>query len=188
MKELLNEFVRFSRMPAPNPRITNLHKIIDDVSILYGDQEKDIRVIKNMGSAVVELNLDSEQIRRAFINLFENAIDAIEEKGEIHITTRLDEERKIVSIEFADNGVGIDPKNLNKLFLPHFTTKKRGSGLGLAIVNRIIVDHNGTIQIQENHPRGTKILIELPCPSAFGDFRPEISKDNSRRSARGNRP
>ena len=172
MKELLNEFVRFSRMPTPKPRLTNLHKIIDDVSILYGDQEKDIRVIKNLGSTVGDLNLDSEQIRRAFINLFENAIDAIEDKGEIHITTRLDEERKIVSIEFSDNGVGIDPKNLNKLFLPHFSTKKRGSGLGLAIVNRIIVDHNGTIQVQENHPRGTKILIELPRPSAFGNFRP----------------
>jgi two-component system nitrogen regulation sensor histidine kinase NtrY len=156
-----------------------LFQIIDDVSILYGDQEKDIHIIKNLGSTVGELNLDSEQIRRAFINLFENAIDAIEEKGEIHITTRLNEERKIVSIEFADNGVGIDPKNLNKLFQPHFTTKKRGSGLGLAIVNRIIVDHNGTIQIQENHPKGTKILIELPSPSAFENMGP----DKNRRTA-----
>jgi len=180
MKELLNEFVRFSRMPAPNPRLANLHKIINDVSILYGDQEKDIRITKTLSSTVEELNLDSEQMRRAFINLFKNSIDAIEEKGEIHITTRFDEERKIVSIEFSDNGVGIDPKNLNKLFLPHFTTKKRGSGLGLAIVNRIIVDHNGTIQIQENHPRGTKIIIELPRPSAFGRFRPD-----NRRTAGG---
>ena len=124
------------------------------------------------------MNLDSEQIRRAFINLFENAIDAIEEKGEIHISTRYDRARKMVTIEFADNGVGIDPKNLNKLFQPHYTTKKRGSGLGLAIVNRIIVDHNGTIQIQENHPRGTKIVIELPRPSAFGNLRHGEDNDN----------
>jgi two-component system nitrogen regulation sensor histidine kinase NtrY len=183
MKDLLNEFVRFSRMPTPKPRMTYLHKIIDDVSILYGDQEKDIRVIKSLDSTVEKLNLDSEQIRRAFINLFENAIDAIEEKGEIHITTRVDEKRKVVLIEFADNGIGIDPKNLNKLFLPHFTTKKRGSGLGLAIVNRIIVDHNGTIQVQENHPRGTKILIELPLPSAYGEFRPKNFEKNNQRPA-----
>ena len=86
--------------------------------------------------------------------------------------------------KYGYNGVGIDPKNLNKLFQPHFTTKKRGSGLGLAIVNRIIVDHNGTIQIQENHPKGTKILIELPSPSTFENFAPI----KNRRSPGGNRP
>ncbi len=101
-------------------------------------------------------------MRRVFINLFENALDALKEHGEINITTRLNPSEKLVQIEFSDNGSGIAPEDLNKLFLPHFTTKKRGSGLGLAIINRIIVDHNGTIQVKDNTPQGTRFVIGLP--------------------------
>ncbi|MFQ5449177.1 MAG: ATP-binding protein [Nitrospinaceae bacterium] len=162
MKDLLNEFLRFSRMPTPNPKPTPLHKIIDDVSILYSNHEKKITLRKNYDPNIYLMNVDSEQIRRVFINLFENAIDAVDDGGQIQITTQLNSKEKRVRIEFADNGVGIAGQDLKKLFLPHFTTKKRGTGLGLAIVNRIIVDHNGTIQVLENLPKGTLFVIELP--------------------------
>lgn len=165
MKDLLNEFVRFSRMPTPNPKPADIHKIIDDVSILYQNLEKDVIIKKNFDRKIGMINIDAEQIRRVFINLFENAIDAIPEKGEINISTRLNPIDNRAVIEFSDDGMGIDPKIWNKLFLPHFTTKKRGTGLGLAIVNRIIVDHNGTIQVKENLPKGTRFLIHLPHPA-----------------------
>jgi two-component system nitrogen regulation sensor histidine kinase NtrY len=162
MKDMLNEFQRFSRMPAPNPKPASLHKIIDDISILYADHEKKATVNKHFDANINMIKVDAEQMRRVFINLFENALDAVEEFGEINITTRLNQQEKMVQIEFSDNGSGIDPEDLNKLFLPHFTTKKRGSGLGLAIINRIIVDHNGTIQVKDNTPQGTRFVIDLP--------------------------
>ncbi len=162
MKDMLNEFQRFSRMPAPNPKPASLHKIIDDVSILYADHEKQITVKKHFDSNINLVKVDAEQMRRVFINLFENALDAIEKNGKIDITTRLNQQEKQIQIEFSDNGSGIAPEDLNKLFLPHFTTKKRGSGLGLAIINRIIVDHNGTIQVKGNTPQGTRFVIDLP--------------------------
>ena len=162
MKDMLNEFQRFSRMPAPNPKPASLHKIIDDVSILYSDHEKKITVKKDFDSDIHLIKVDAEQMRRVFINLFENALDALEENGEINISTRLDQQEKQIQIEFSDNGSGIASEDLNKLFLPHFTTKKRGTGLGLAIVNRIIVDHNGTIQVKGNVPKGTRFVIDLP--------------------------
>jgi len=162
MKYMLNEFQRFSRMPAPNPRPASLHKIIDDVSILYSDHEKKITVNKFFDSNINLIKVDAEQMRRVFINLFENALDAMEENGEINITTQLNQSERQILIEFSDNGSGIAPEDLNKLFLPHFTTKKRGSGLGLAIINRIIVDHNGTIQVKGNVPKGTRFVIDLP--------------------------
>ncbi len=162
MKDMLNEFQRFSRMPAPNPKPASLHKIIDDVSVLYSDHEKKITVKKDFDSDIHLIKVDAEQMRRVFINLFENALDALEENGEINIITRLDQQEKRVQVEFTDNGSGIAPEDLNKLFLPHFTTKKRGSGLGLAIINRIIVDHNGTIQVKGNVPKGTRFVIDLP--------------------------
>jgi len=162
MKDLLSEFQRFARMPAPNPKPASLHKIIDDVSVLYTNLDKSVEISKDYDSRIGPINLDAEQIRRVFINLFDNAIDAVSENGHIAISTRLLADRHVAEIEFSDDGSGVSAEDMNKLFLPHFTTKKRGSGLGLAIVNRIIVDHDGSIQVRENHPRGTVFTLTLP--------------------------
>lgn len=162
MKELLNEFLRFSRMPTPNPLPTNLNQVIEDVSKIYAGHEKLKSLNKNLSPEVTILSLDSEQIRRVFINLFENAIDAIDTEGTITISTRLKKDASTVQIEFSDTGQGISPKDRDKLFLPHFTTKKRGTGLGLAIVTRIVADHDGEIQVKDNPPQGTTFIIELP--------------------------
>jgi len=162
MKELLNEFLRFSRMPTPNPRPTSLHKIIDDILISYSEHEKKLRIKKSFDPNLGAVHIDPEQIRRVFINLFENATDAIDEGGTIQISTRILSKKKLVRIEFSDDGAGINPADRDKLFLPHFTTKKRGTGLGLAIVNRIIIDHNGSIQVKDNYPRGTVFVMDLP--------------------------
>ena len=162
MKELLNEFLRFSRMPTPNPRPTSLHKIIDDILISYSEHDKHLKIKKSFDPNLGAVNIDPEQIRRVFINLFENATDAIDEGGAIQISTRILQKEKLVRIEFSDDGSGITPADREKLFLPHFTTKKRGTGLGLAIVNRIIIDHNGSIQAKDNHPKGTVFVIDLP--------------------------
>ncbi len=162
MKELLNEFLRFSRMPTANPRPSSLHKIIDDVSILYSDRAKNVTLKKVFDPNIHLIEIDPEQFRRVFINLFENALDAVDGDGNIRIQTRLNPVEMKVRIEFSDNGIGIAAEDRNKLFRPYFTTKKRGTGLGLAIVHRIIADHNGTIQVRENKPKGTLFLIDLP--------------------------
>jgi two-component system, NtrC family, nitrogen regulation sensor histidine kinase NtrY len=162
MKELLNEFLRFSRMPTPNPRPTALHKIIDDILISYSEHDKHLKIKKSFDPNLGAVNIDPEQIHRVFINLFENATDAIEDGGSISISTRVLQKEKLVRIDFSDDGSGISPAHREKLFLPHFSTKKRGTGLGLAIVNRIIIDHNGSIQAKDNNPKGTVFVIELP--------------------------
>ena len=166
MKDLLNEFLRFSRMPTPKPKMASLHKIIDDAYILYADHDQKITIKKNYDPNIHQLNIDEEQIRRVFINLFENALDALKGEGCIEISTRLMESK--ARIEFSDNGMGIAAEDRDKLFRPHFTTKKRGTGLGLAIVNRIIVDHDGSILVKDNYPKGTIFVIELPhTPISF---------------------
>lgn len=166
MKDLLNEFLRFSRMPTPHPKLYSIHTIIDDVSRLYSNHEKDVTINKNMDPNVNLLYIDPEQIRRVFINLFDNALDALDTNGQIEITTYLDPQTKRVKIDFSDNGVGVNPKDREKLFMPHFTTKKRGTGLGLAIVTRIINDHHGVIQVRSNEPKGTIFTLDFPDPSS----------------------
>ena len=174
MKEMLEEFLRFARMPLPNPKPASLHKIIDDVAALYKDSEKDFSIRKVFDPGLGLTLIDPEQMRRVFINLFDNALDVIQDGGFIKITTLVDTKTNSVKIDFSDNGTGIRPEVKDSLFLPHFTTKERGSGLGLAIVNRILLDHNGSIHVRNNKPRGTVFTIELPLTQQM-----DVSREGS---------
>ena len=97
------------------------------------------------------------------INIFDNAIHAIEHDGTITVTTVYNKTLEMVTIEIADTGCGIPLDIRHKLFEPYFSTKKGGTGLGLAIVNTIISDHNGYIRVRDNEPAGTRFIIELPA-------------------------
>src|SRR3989338_8379174 len=163
LKKLVDEFSRFARMPEPNPRPYNLHKIIDDTLVLYKDIRKGIKFLTSYDPKIDIIKADHEQLKRVFINLIENSIDAVNGNGIIEINTSLTKNSKTVRIEVKDNGIGIPDENKDKLFLPYFSTKKKGSGLGLAIANRIVVDHDGIIRIEDNQPRGAKFIIELPA-------------------------
>jgi two-component system nitrogen regulation sensor histidine kinase NtrY len=109
------------------------------------------------------MNFDPDQIKRALINIIENAVEAIEIQGEINIRTFYDRKAKVAGFEVADNGCGIPPEKRARLFEPYFSTKKSGTGLGLAIVESIISEHQGRIQVKDNYPKGTIFRIELPA-------------------------
>jgi len=162
LKRLVNEFSNFARMPAANPAPSNISEIIEESLTLYREAHKDISFMFNRSGEVPIFNLDREQIRRVMINLLDNAIEAMEGKGEVVIDLDYDSVLKMVRIEVADNGRGIDSQNKARLFEPYFSTKKHGTGLGLAIVSTIITDHDGFIRVKDNHPKGTKFVIELP--------------------------
>ena len=97
-------------------------------------------------------------MKRVMINLLDNAIEAMEGRGEVVIDLDYDGVLKMVRIKVADNGRKIDSWNKARLFEPYFSTKKHGTGLGLAIVNTIITDHDGFIRVKDNHPKGTKFV------------------------------
>ena len=97
------------------------------------------------------------------INLVDNAVEAMDRRGEIVVETQFDRPNGLARIVVADDGPGIPPAERDKLFLPYYSTKRRGSGLGLAIVRRIIAEHGGNIEVADNTPHGTRFTIELPC-------------------------
>jgi two-component system nitrogen regulation sensor histidine kinase NtrY len=107
---------------------------------------------------------DDEAIKRAIANLVDNAAEASQNSvvREIEISTALVASRDAVEITVADTGHGVTRELKEKLFLPYFSTKKRGTGLGLAIVSRIVEDHHGSIRVEENHPVGSRFIVELP--------------------------
>jgi len=163
LKRLVNEFSNFARLPAADPVPSDISKIINEAMSLYKEAHKDVLFVFKDSEDVPVFNLDGEQIRRVMINLLDNAIEAIEGKGEVVVELHYENILKMVRIEVIDNGRGISPENKARLFEPYSSTKKQGTGLGLAIVSTIITDHNGFIRVKDNTPKGTKFIIELPA-------------------------
>ncbi|MBU1185617.1 MAG: HAMP domain-containing protein [Acidobacteria bacterium] len=164
IKALVNEFSNFARLPSIKLESSHIHTILEKTIAPFKGIFTEIRIETDLSPAVPEsIRIDPEQMRRVFNNLLDNAIDAMNKKGEIRIKTEYDERHKKVIIHIADSGPGISKEDLDKLFLPHFSTKKKGTGLGLAIVNQIISDHNGTIDVTNIEPHGAKFTIQVPA-------------------------
>lgn len=162
LKNLVNEFSNFARLPASNPTPNNLNEIIGEALILYQEGHKEINFSFNPDPAIPVFSLDRDQVKRVFINLIENAVAAIDEEGTIEVESNYNPDMQMVTFTVADNGCGIPAEDKPRLFEPYFSTKKSGTGLGLAIVSTIISDHNGYIRVKDNHPKGTRFIVELP--------------------------
>jgi len=106
--------------------------------------------------------MDRDKIQQTIINLTLNAIEATPSGGEIRLSSKYRNDKKVVEIEVSDTGEGIEPENMNKIFDPFFTTKKSGTGLGLSITHGIIEQHGGTIHVESTRGQGTTFRITLP--------------------------
>ena len=162
LKVLVNEFSNFARMPAANPSPNDINEIAREAIFLFKEAHKGVTFQTELDNRIPGLNLDRDQIKRALINLIDNAVAAVRENGEVRIKTFYDDDLRLARIEVADNGSGILLEDKGRLFEPYFSTKKGGTGLGLVIVNTIVSDHNGYIRVLDNEPKGTRIVIELP--------------------------
>ncbi|MFQ5670429.1 MAG: ATP-binding protein [Acidobacteriota bacterium] len=161
VKKLLDEFARFARLPAIQPVPCDPHQIIDQAIALYDGLHAHLAFERDYNANGGPVNLDPGQMKRVCVNLFENAIGAMDGKGRIRVATST--AGGWLRIEVSDNGPGIEAKDRERMFLPYFSTKRKGTGLGLAIVNRIVSDHEGTVRFEENTPRGSRFVIEIPA-------------------------
>ena len=163
LKLLVDEFSRYARMPAVAPVATDPNSVVESALSLYDGIHPAVRFERDLDLAPPPALLDPGQMKRALVNLIDNAISAMEGQGTITLRTRSIPGERLLRIEVADDGPGISVEDKDRLFVPYFSTKKRGTGLGLAIVNRIVSDHNGFIRVEDNRPRGTKFVIDLPA-------------------------
>jgi two-component system nitrogen regulation sensor histidine kinase NtrY len=161
LKRMVDEFSRFARMPRVEPEPVEFGKVVESVLSLY----KGLPGIEwqvDLDPQIGWVSLDAQQMRRALINLIDNAVAAMEEQGTIRISARTVGGNGSVRIEVADSGPGIAPADRDKMFAPYFSTKRRGTGLGLAIVHKVVTDHRGTIRVEDNPPSGVRFVIEIP--------------------------
>ena len=165
LKGLVDEFARFARLPSPQRVPTDLREVIAACLELYRDRHPGIRIEARVAADLPPVLVDGEQIRRALVNLLDNAVEAMGARGRVTIEAARDPGAGAVRLEVSDDGPGIPAEDLDRLFLPYFSTKKRGTGLGLAIVHRIVTDHAGRIRVTSNPPHGARFIIDLPVAS-----------------------
>ncbi|MFH1259825.1 MAG: ATP-binding protein [Elusimicrobiota bacterium] len=160
---IINDILIFSRPTLPVFKLVDLNRIIEEsfsIAHLSGFIQG-VKVVRNFYSALPEINADSSQLRRIFENLITNSCQAMSGKGEIRIETKPGAEG-MAEIIITDNGPGISPENINKIFNPFFTTRAKGTGLGLTIVKGIIEMHQGAIRVESSPGEGASFVISLP--------------------------
>ena len=165
LKALVDEFSRFARMPHPRMEAADLNDAIRQAAALYQDRLGEIELRLALAADLPPAMLDTEQIKRVFVNLTDNAMEAMTELSGnrcITITTSHDSQLDVLRAEVNDTGEGIPVGDFKRLFQPYFSTRRRGTGLGLAIVDRIVSEHGGRITAHPNQPRGARFVIELP--------------------------
>jgi two-component system nitrogen regulation sensor histidine kinase NtrY len=177
LKGLVDEFSAFARMPSASLEQADLGAILGEALALFKEAHKEIAFEVVVKTPPPAFPFDPTQVKRVLINLLGNAVAALEGQPEPRVTIRLNylAELKLARIEVADNGPGLTGETRERLFEPYYSTKRQGVGLGLAIVKTIIQDHNGYIRVQDNAPRGTKFIIELPCGGWTAEL--EVKKD-----------
>jgi len=163
LKSMVDEFSRFARLPNVKLESGDVNEVVQQAADLYQDRTDDVRIDANLTELPAAL-IDEEQLKRVFVNLIDNAVEAPSDEAEkiVSITSRHDTARDLIIVEVSDNGTGIDAADYQKLFQPYFSTKGRGTGLGLAIVQRIITEHHGKIKAVPNQPFGARFIVELP--------------------------
>jgi two-component system nitrogen regulation sensor histidine kinase NtrY len=162
LKNLVDEFSQFARLPAAHLVPTVVNEVVEQALSLYDGLFPEVRLTKRLAPDIPPVRLDPAQIKRALLNLVDNAVEATDRKGRVDVFTELDRVQGCVRVGVGDDGAGIPPADRDRLFVPHFSTKRRGSGLGLSIVSRIVQEHNGSIRVEDASPRGTRFLIEIP--------------------------
>ena len=168
IENLVNEFSDFARMPKPLIKKNNLYEVISENINLLNKIDPNIKIkLINHLSKNSYVNFDYEQFNRLFFNLIKNSIESIHEKSQkgYKIDKNIDIEirgrRDYIIINLLDSGIGFKNKKTKDLIKPYFTTKEKGTGLGLSIVDKIISDHNGSINFIDQK-NGAKIQIIIP--------------------------
>ncbi len=165
LKSMVDEFTRFARLPHARLEPADLNEVVRQAVSLYRERLEDVRMDVLLAPTLPGALLDGEQIRRVFVNLIDNSVEALASAdGERRITvaTAHDPARGLLIAEVADTGHGIARQDIARLFQPYFSTRGRGTGLGLAIVHRIMTEHGGRIRAESNRPRGARMIIEFP--------------------------
>jgi two-component system sensor histidine kinase HydH len=157
----LLEFARPSTLKIKPVRVTDL--IRHSLKLIEGDaRTKGVEVKTDLPANLPQALVDADRMNQVLLNLYLNAIQAMDGGGVLQITVSRDDSRKLTTITVSDNGRGIEAADQERIFDPYFTTKSDGTGLGLAIVHKILDAHGGSIKVRSQKGAGTTVTMTLP--------------------------
>ncbi len=157
----LLEFARPSTLKIKPVRVTDL--IRHSLKLIEGDaRTKGVEVKTDLPANLPQALMDADRMNQVLLNLYLNAIQAMDGGGVLQVTVSRDDSRKLTTITVSDNGRGIEAADQERIFDPYFTTKSDGTGLGLAIVHKILDAHGGSIKVRSQKGAGTTVTMTLP--------------------------
>ena len=166
LRLLSTEFSIYGRIPKLRLTAVNLRELINEIISSYQSAiSTAIDIAIDVPPDLPPIKADKELFKRALINIIENSLQAMPQRGTLSVSAGLSMPRrgkKMMRIEVRDTGVGIDREALGRLFEPYFSTKDSGVGLGLAITKKAIDDHKGEIKIHSRKRKGTTVTIFIP--------------------------
>jgi two-component system, NtrC family, nitrogen regulation sensor histidine kinase GlnL len=169
---IVSQMLRFGAPARPSFSAVRVHDVLDhSLRMLQHQFEGKLISLNREFNAVHDsIKGDDYQLEQAFLNLFLNALEAMGPNGSLTVATDVvhgsasrEGQSRDLRVTVADNGIGIEPQNMPRVYEPFFTTKKHGTGLGLAIVQRIVREHHGNISVQSEPNKGTTVRIILPA-------------------------
>lgn len=172
-KRIVEDLLKFSRSTDTKKTSTNLNELVNEVlAVVEANFELDnVRILRKLSQGIPRVTVDPDKMKQVFMNLLMNARQAIDEAGSIVVSTSSENEGQEVLISFADDGCGIQPSLIDKIFDPFFTNKSTGmgTGLGLSVSYGIIKDHEGEISVESKPQHGAVFNIRLPIQAAGSD-------------------
>ena len=168
LNRVITQLLEFARPPVIQKKRASLQSLIQHSLRMIERQAsaKEIQVLSHLPSDVKEVDLDPDGINQVLLNLYLNAIEAMERGGRLTVSLYREKRSPWVKIMVSDTGKGISKEDLEHVFDPYFTTKQSGTGLGLAIVHKIIEAHRGEVRAESEIGRGTTVSILLPVTEA----------------------
>jgi len=158
LQSMVNEFNMFARLPELKKSVFDLCSFMEEVVSFYTASNP--KVLIDVDCSDIEIYADKSQLKRVFINLVNNSIDAMEnDKGHIRISAVENADR--LRIIYEDDGIGIPQEDLNRIFIPYFSKKPDGTGLGLAIVKKIVEVHHGSVSVESEYGKYTRFIMEF---------------------------
>ncbi len=164
-KALIQELLELARSKEPKRIVANLNAILNKVLQLLENEfrRRNVRLRPELDPHLPDLFVDIGQLQQVFVHLLLNALEAVSAKGEVALSSHWDQVQQAAVVTVADDGGGIPPEHLDRLFEPFFSTKPRSTGLGLTVSRGFIQDHGGDIQIESEPGRGTRVTVTIPA-------------------------
>ncbi|MEE8399267.1 MAG: ATP-binding protein [Desulfobacterales bacterium] len=164
LNRVVGQLLELARPVSISKEPTSISLFVENTLKLVEAQakEKGIRIIADVSPSTGTVSIDRDRMSQVLLNLYLNAIEAMEQDGCLTVALRTDIDQDIAEIKVSDTGSGISKKNLSRIFDPYYTTKPSGTGLGLAIVHNIIEAHGGEIRAESTPEEGTEITVRLP--------------------------